>query len=47
MEQFIAALQQFGQAFTHFTHWDVTSILIGMVAASLFEIPIIKNLKRR
>ena len=47
MDQFISLLQQFGVQFTHATHWDVTSILIGMVAASLFEIPIIKNLKRR
>jgi hypothetical protein len=46
MDQLVSLAQQFGQAFTHFTHWDITSILIGMVAASLFEIPLIKNLKR-
>jgi hypothetical protein len=46
MDQLVLLAQQFGAAFSHLTHWDITSIIIGMVAASLFEIPIIKNLKR-
>jgi hypothetical protein len=46
MDQFVSLAQQFGVAFSHLTHWDITSILIGMLAASLFELPLLKHLKR-
>jgi hypothetical protein len=46
MDQLVLLAQQFGAAFSRLTHWDITSILIGMVAATLFELPILKHLKR-
>jgi hypothetical protein len=47
MDQLVSLAQQFGAAFSHLTHWDITSILIGMLAATLFELPLLKNLKRQ
>lgn len=46
LNQMVALAQQFGTTFTQLTTINIFSLLIGMIAATLFEIPIISRFKR-